>query len=85
MIQVADEPLHYYHKIGFTSSESMSIFLSEIEKYGMECDDIDFDHDYCEAICSSEQSLNARQMADIVLSGNVCYVVLNSVVPVEEM
>jgi hypothetical protein len=86
MIQIADEPLHFYHKIGFTSSESMAIFIENVEKYGVECDDINLDHNYCEALLSSEGPLSVHQMADIiVLSGEVCHVILNSVVPTGDL
>lgn len=85
MIEIADEPIQYGHIVGFSSSEVMATFLEEIEKYGLECDDIDFDHsDYCEATCTSKQPLSPEQMANIVLSGSVCHVVLNSVIELEE-
>jgi hypothetical protein len=84
MAQVQGQTRRYHHVVGFTSSEAMSHFTEDTKKYGVTLEDIDFDYQYAEAKCTSEQLLTPDQMASLALAGNVCYLVLNSIDPVED-
>jgi len=84
MTLVAAPAVRYHHVVGMRTSEAIALFTSDEKKYGVEVDDIDFDFEYCEAHCSSDQPLTPVQMSAIALSGDVCYLMLNSLEEIEE-